>query len=203
MKPSGEKYPLLVDSSGPDDPHSQPDGPGTTEELLPLVYAELRRLAASRMNDEAAGQTLQPTALVHEAFLRLGVGTSWNDRAHFFGAAALAMRRILIERARRKGRVRHGGHLRRVDPGTLDVAWETEPERLLLLDEALSRLEQADADAARLVTLRFFAGVPNAEAAKLLGFSESTAKRTWAYARAFLHREMTADGSRPCADRRK
>jgi RNA polymerase sigma factor (TIGR02999 family) len=177
-----------------DDPHSQSDsGPGTTEELLPLVYAELRKLAASRMNDEQAGQTLQPTALVHEAYLRLGVGTSWNDRAHFFGAAALAMRRILIERARRKGRVRHGGHLQRVDPGILDVAWETEPERLLMLDEALGRLEKADAGAARLVTLRFFAGVPNAEAAKMLGLSESTAKRTWAYARAFLHREMTSE----------
>jgi RNA polymerase sigma factor (TIGR02999 family) len=165
--------------------------------LLPLVYAELRKLAASRMRDEAPGQTLQPTALVHEAFLRLGVGTSWNDRAHFFGAAAQAMRRILIEKARRKGRARHGGHLRRVDPGTLDVAWETEADRLLSLEEALQRLEKADPDAAKLVTLRFFAGVPNTEAAKLLGFSESTAKRIWAYARAFLHRELTAEDARP------
>jgi RNA polymerase sigma factor (TIGR02999 family) len=103
------------------------------------------------------------------------------------------MRRILIEKARRKGRVRHGGQLRRVDVTAIDVAWETEPERLLLLDEALSRLEKADPEAARLVSLRFFAGVPNAEAARLLGFSESTAKRTWAYARAFLHREMMTD----------
>ncbi len=167
--------------------------PGTTEELLPLVYAELRKLAASRMSGEAPGQTLQPTALVHEVFLRLGVGNSWNDRAHFFGAAALAMRRILIEQARRKSRVRHGGHLQRVDAGVLDVAWETEPERLLALEEALVLLEMEDAEAARLVNLRFFAGVPNAEAARLLGLSESKAKRTWAYARAFLHRAMTAE----------
>lgn len=170
--------------------------PGTTEELLPLVYAELRKLAASRMNDEASGQTLQPTALVHEAFLRLGGETSWKDKAHFFGAAAQAMRRILIEKARRRSRVRHGGHLRRVDMGTLDVAAETEPERLLMLNEALSRLEQEDAEAARLVSLRFFAGVPTAEAAKMLGLSESTAKRTWAYARAFLYREMTGEDAR-------
>ncbi len=178
---------------GDDPPSLTGAGPGTTEELLPLVYAELRKLAASRMNGEAPGQTLQPTALVHEAYLRLGVGTSWNDRAHFFGAAAQAMRRILIEKARRKGRVRHGGHLRRVNAATLDVAWETEPDRLLLLDEALSRLEKEDPEAAQLVSLRFFAGVPNAEAARLLGLSESTAKRTWAYARAFLHRAMTAE----------
>ena len=180
-------------SSEPDS-LAQPDPvPGTTEELLPLVYAELRKLAASRMNNEAPGQTLQPTALVHEAYLRLGAGSAWKDKAHFFGAAAQAMRRILIEKARRKGRVRHGGQLRRVDVTAIDVAWETEPERLLLLDEALNKLEKADPEAARLVSLRFFAGVPNAEAARLLGFSESTAKRTWAYARAFLHREMMAE----------
>jgi RNA polymerase sigma factor (TIGR02999 family) len=167
--------------------------PGTTEELLPLVYAELRKLAESRMSQESPGQTLQPTALVHEAYLRLGTDTAWKGKAHFFGAAAQAMRRILIERARRRGRVRHGGHLQRVELSSLDVAWDTEPERLLLLDEALSRLEKEDAEAARLVSLRFFAGVPNAEAARMLGLSESTAKRTWAYARAFLHRALTAE----------
>ena len=171
--------------------------PGTTEELLPLVYAELRKLAECRMSREAPGQTLQPTALVHEAFLRLGADTFWKGKAHFFGAAAQAMRRILIEKARQKTRVRHGGHLRRVDMEVLDVAWDTEPERLLLLDEVLSRLEAADAEAARLVSLRFFAGVPNAEAARLMGLSESTAKRTWAYARAFLHRAMTEEERRP------
>ena len=166
-------------------------GLNTTEELLPVLYAELRKLAASRMADENPGQTLQPTALVHEAYLRLGADATWNSRAHFFGSAALAMRRILIEKARRKSRIRHGGHLRRVDFEKIEVAWETDSEELLYLDEALSRLEQEDGVAARLVSLRFFAGVPNVEAAKLLGLSESTAKRTWAYARAFLHRELT------------
>ena len=164
---------------------------GTSEELLPLLYAELRKLAASRMSGEKPGQTLQPTALVHEAYLRLGSDSIWNDRAHFFGSAAQAMRRILIEKARRKSRIRHGGHLRRVEVEALDVAWETEPEQLLFLDEALGLLEKEDPLAARLVSLRFFAGVPNVEAAKLLGVSESTAKRTWAYARAFLHQAMT------------
>ena len=175
------------------DPRTPDAVPGTTEELLPLVYGELRKLAASRMHREAPGQTLQPTALVHEVFLRLGAGAAWQDTSHFFAAAAQAMRRILIENARRKDRVRHGGHLRRVDIATLDVAWETEPELLLLLDEALSRLEKEDAGAARLVSLRFFAGVPYTEAARLLGVSESTAKRTWAYARAFLLRAMTEE----------
>ena len=163
----------------------------TTEELLPVLYAELRKLAASRMSCEKPGQTLQPTALVHEAFLRLGAESTWSSRGHFFGSAAEAMRRILIENARRKGRIRHGGHLRRVEFEALDVAWETDPEHLLFLDEALSLLEKEDAVAARLVSLRFFAGVPNVEAAKLMGLSESTAKRTWTYARAFLHRAMT------------
>ncbi len=167
--------------------------PGTTEELLPLVYAELRKLAASRMREEAPGQTLQPTALVHEAYLRLGADAAWKSKAHFFGAAAQAMRRILIEKARRKARLRHGGWMQRVNIDILDLAWETEPDRLLRLDEALTKLEGEDAQAARLVSLRFFAGVPSAEAARLLGLSESTAKRTWAYARAFLHRELTED----------
>ena len=167
--------------------------PTTSEELLPLVYAELRMLAASRMQRETPGQTLQPTALVHEAYLRLGTDQTWNSRAHFFGAAALAMRRILIEKARTKGRVKHGGHLRRVDIGTLEVAWETEPERLLMLDAALTRLEGKDSMAAKLVEMRFFAGLPNYEAARMLGLSETTAKRTWAYARAFLHREITKE----------
>ena len=156
-----------------------------------MLYAELRKLAASRMASEGPGQTLQPTALVHEAYLRLGSGSKWNSRAHFFGSAAQAMRRILIENARRKGRVRHGGHLRRVDLENFDVAWEAKPEELLFLDEALSLLEKEDEVAAKLVSLRFFAGMPNIEAAKMLGLSESNAKRTWTYARAFLHREMT------------
>lgn len=163
----------------------------SSEELLPLLYAELRKLASCRMADEQPGQTLQPTALVHEAYLRLGAGSEWNSRAHFFGSAAQAMRRILIEKARRKGRIRHGGHLRRVDLENLDVAWEARPEELQLLDEALTLLEKEDKVAAKLVSLRFFAGMPNVEAAKVLGLSESTAKRTWTYARAFLYRELT------------
>lgn len=167
--------------------------PRAAAQLLPLVYEDLRRLAAHRLAGEGREHTLQPTALVHEVFLRLGAGAAWHDTSHFFAAAAQAMRRILIENARRKDRVRHGGHLRRVDMATLDVAWETEPEILLLLDEALSRLEKEDPGAARLVSLRFFAGVPYTEAARLLGVSESTAKRTWAYARAFLLRAMTEE----------
>lgn len=164
---------------------------GTAEELLPILYAELRKLAASRMAGEQPGQTLQPTALVHEAYLRLGADSDWNSRAHFFGSAARAMRRILIEKARRKGRIRHGGHLRRVELENLNVAWEAKSEDLLSLNEALVLLEKEDEVAAQLVSLRFFAGLPNAEAAALLGLSESTAKRTWVYARAFLHRELT------------
>lgn len=163
----------------------------TAEELLPILYGELRKLAASRMADERPGQTLQPTALVHEAFIRLGAESTWTSKAHFFGSAAQAMRRILIERARRKCRVRHGGHLQRVEFEALDVAWEAKPEEILFLDEALNLLEREDEVAAKLVSLRFFAGMPNVEAAKMLGLSESTAKRTWAYARAFLHRELT------------
>jgi RNA polymerase sigma factor (TIGR02999 family) len=143
----------------------------TSEELLPLLYGELRKLAASRMSCEKPGQTLQPTALVHEAYLSLGADSAWTSKAHFFGSAAQAMRRILIDKARRKGRVRHGGHLRRVEFEALDVAWESGPDDLLDLDEALGLLEKEDAVAARLVSLRFFAGVPNMEAAKLLGLS--------------------------------
>ena len=167
--------------------------PQTSEELLPLLYDELRRLAASQLDREQPGQTLQPTALVHEAWLRLGAETSWNSPAHFFGAAAQAMRRILIDRARAKGCQRRGGGARRVELETLDLAWTSPPEDLLDLDAALTRLEAEDPAAAQLVMLRFFAGVPNAEAARLCEMSESTAKRTWTYARAFLHRELSAN----------
>ena len=167
--------------------------PQTSEKLLPLLYDELRRLAASQLDREQPGQTLQPTALVHEAWLRLGAETSWNSPAHFFGAAAQAMRRILIDRARAKGCQRRGGGARRVELETLDLAWTSPPEDLLDLDAALTRLEAEDPAAAQLVMLRFFAGVPNAEAARLCEMSESTAKRTWTYARAFLHRELSAN----------
>lgn len=169
--------------------------PQTSEELLPLLYAELRKLAASQLDGEQPGQTLQPTALVHEAWLRLGAGTEWNSPGHFFGAAAQAMRRILLDRARAKGRQRRGAGARRVELESLDLAWTAPPDDLLDLDAALTRLEAQDPEAARLVMLRFFAGVPNVEAARLCGISESTAKRTWTYARAFLHRELTGEGT--------
>jgi RNA polymerase sigma factor (TIGR02999 family) len=161
-------------------------------ELLPLVYEELRLLAAQKMSQEPPGQTLQATALVHEAYLRL-VGPeeqNWDSRGHFFAAAAEAMRRILVENARRKKRVKHGGGLKRLDIAKLDVALSTDDETILLVDEALEKFIQVDEMGARLIKLRFFAGLPNIQAAKILGIPERTAKRTWAYARAWLHEEM-------------
>jgi len=165
---------------------------GAAEQLLPLVYDELRKLAAHKMANEIPGQTLQPTALVHEAWLRLvgNEGQQWNSRGHFFGAAAEAMRRILIENARRKRRIKHGGEMRRVDFTSLDVAITSDDEQLLALDEALEKLAQRDELGAQLIKLRFFAGLSNVEAAKLLGIPERTAKRTWAYARAWLFEEL-------------
>lgn len=162
------------------------------EELLPLVYEELRLLAAQRMAQEAAGQTLQPTALVHEAWLKLtgSSGQQWNGRGHFFGAAAEAMRRILIDRARRRNRVRHGHGLQRMDLDQIDVAMATDDETLLRLDEALGRLAAEDPEKARLVELRYFAGLAIPEAAEALGISPATAKRHWAYARAWLFAEL-------------
>ena len=164
------------------------------EQLLPLVYGELRRLAAGRLAREAPGQTLQATALVHEAYLRL-VGAEdpgWNGRGHFFAAAAEAMRRILIERARRNRALRRGGDRVRLD---LDQAAPAAPERsedLLALDEALDRLAIKDARKAELVKLRYFAGLTMEQAAEALGISVATAKRHWAYARAFLYEEIRA-----------
>ena len=164
----------------------------TSEELLPLVYAELRKLAASRMEQEYTSQTLQPTALVHEAWLRLGADQRWNSQGHFFGAAALAMRRILVDRARVRGGQRRGGDYQRVPLESLDLAWTAPDDELLAVNDALTRLEARDPVAARLVMLRFFTGVPNSEAARLLDMSESTAKRLWTYARAFLRRDLGA-----------
>jgi RNA polymerase sigma factor (TIGR02999 family) len=171
---------------------AQAGDPKAAQELLPLVYEELRKLAAHRMANEAAGQTLQPTALVHEAWLRL-VGNEnqkWDGRAHFFGAAAEAMRRILIDRARSKRRLKHGGDLQRVDFTTLDVAILTDDEHLLAVDEALQKLADRDPVSAQLIKLRFFAGLPNIEAARMLGIPERSAKRAWAYARAWLFQEL-------------
>src|ERR1041384_6302606 len=166
--------------------------PRASSQLLPLVYEELRKLAAHKMSNEAPGHTLQPTALVHEVWLRLAGESEqfWNSRGHFFAAAAEAMRRILVENARRKGRVKHGGSLQRIDMTTLDVALTSNDEHLLAVNEALDKLAAHDASGAQLIKLRFFAGLSNVEAAKLLGIPERTAKRTWAYARAWLYEEL-------------
>jgi RNA polymerase sigma factor (TIGR02999 family) len=160
--------------------------------LLPLVYEELRRLATHKMALEAPGNTLQPTALVHEAWLRL-VGApaqDWHSRGHFFMAAAQAMRRILIERARSKSRLKRGGDQHRVPLEELELAEHADSETLLLVEEALQRLAKEDPVKARLVELRFFTGLSNEEAAQVLGVSAPTAKRYWAYARAWLFQEI-------------
>jgi RNA polymerase sigma factor (TIGR02999 family) len=162
------------------------------EKLLPLVYDELRRLAAVRMAQEAPGQTLQPTALVHEAWLRLA-GSShqhWNSRGHFFGAAAEAMRRILVERARKKARVRHGGQLERVDLDHVTVAAQDNDDTILAVHEALEKLAGQSPQKAEVVKLRYFAGMEHAEIAEALGVSEPTARRHWAYARSWLYAEL-------------
>ena len=167
--------------------------PHPAEQLLPLVYDELRRLATDRLAHEKPGQTLQPTALVHEAYLRL-VGADpkqpWDSRGHFFAAAAEAMRRILVEQARRKRRIRHGGGLRRVDLPDAEMVASGEDEEVLLLDEALTRLAAARPQAAKLVQLRFFSGLTVDEAATMLDLSPRTARRLWVFARAWLRRDM-------------
>jgi RNA polymerase sigma factor (TIGR02999 family) len=159
-----------------------------SEELLPLVYDELRRLAAARMAQEAAGQTLQPTALVHEAWLRLvGDGDrTWQNRAHFFGAAAEAMRRILIENARRKSRLKRGGNRQRLNIDDLELAATTPDDKVLLIDEALEKLHVEDPEKARVVVLKFFGGLTNQEVAEGMGVNERTVERHWAYAKAWL-----------------
>ena len=161
--------------------------------MLPLVYDELRRLAAQRLAAERPGHTLQPTALVHEAYVRLvdrEAGRRWNSRGHFFAAAAEAMRRILVEHHRRKASLKRGGGLQRQE--LPDVEWAAPPggEDLLALDEALTQLAQADALAGELVKLRYFAGLSARQAADVLGISERTADRTWAYARAWLLKKL-------------
>jgi RNA polymerase sigma factor (TIGR02999 family) len=163
--------------------------PRAAADLLPLVYDELRKLAAARLSNENPGQTLQATALVHEAYLRLVVGDhpqGWDGRGHFFAAAAEAMRRILIESARRKGRVKRGGGAARVDLDDLVTRPAPPPEDILAVDEAIDRLSAAAPQAARLVKLRFFAGLTGEQAAAALGVSPRTADALWAYARAWL-----------------
>jgi RNA polymerase sigma factor (TIGR02999 family) len=167
--------------------------PQAAERLLPLVYDELRKLAAARLAQERPGQTLQATALVHEAYLRLvdvEQVQHWDSRGHFFAAAAEAMRRILVENARRKGRKKHGGDLNRVVLGESDLATTTSDERLLAIDEALNRLAGDDPQAAELVKLRFFAGFSVSEAAQIIGVSRTCAYEQWAYARAWLRCEV-------------
>jgi RNA polymerase sigma factor (TIGR02999 family) len=165
------------------------------EQLLPLVYDELRRLAAQKLAQEAPGQTLQATALVHEAYLRLvdvKQVQRWDSRGHFFAAAAEAMRRILVESARRKQRLKHGGGRVR-EQGAKDFAGPERPAWLLALDEAVERLAATNPPAAELVKLRYFAGCSNAEAASLLGISPRKANQVWAYARAWLREEIGDD----------
>ena len=167
--------------------------PKAAAQLLPLVYDELRKLAAAKMAQEKPGQTLQATALVHEAWLRL-VGTdelkSWNSRGHFFGAAAEAMRRILVDRARQKARFRHGGELERVDLEHVTIATEDCDDTVLAIHEALEKLALESPQKAEIVKLRYFTGLEHAEIAQALGLAEPTVRRHWAYARSWLYAEL-------------
>jgi RNA polymerase sigma factor (TIGR02999 family) len=174
--------------------------PAAAKELLPLVYDELRKLAASRMAQENPGQTLQATALVHEAYLRLvhDEARTWDSRGHFFAAAAEAMRRILINRARDKGRIKRGGDLQQVDLDKIDIAAEAPADDLLAVDEAMERLTQENPRCAEIVKLRFYAGLTIEDAAAVLGISSRTAKRQWAYARAWLFDALRPDESGNC-----
>ena len=168
------------------------------EELLPLVYEELRKLAAFKMANEAPGQTLQPTALVHEAWIRLtsAQNQQWQNRGHFYAAAAEAMRRILIDNARRKRSLKRGAGAEPIDLDEVDIAAQASAETLLVVNEALNKLGAEDAACAELVKLRFFVGMSNAEAARTLGISERTAKRFWTFARAWLYHEIQTQRQR-------
>jgi RNA polymerase sigma factor (TIGR02999 family) len=177
---------------------AQQGDPHAAGELLPLVYDELRKLAAHKMSSEPPGHTLQPTALVHEVWLRLvrGNDQSFENRRHFFAAAAQAMRRILIERARHRDRARHGGQLQRVDLDAVELAAPLADDDLLALDEALDQLAGFDPTAAELVKLRFFVGVAHAEAARMVGLSRSGADRAWVFARAWLYQQLRGEEAR-------
>jgi RNA polymerase sigma factor (TIGR02999 family) len=180
--------------------------PSAAEQLLPVVYDELRKLAAQKLAQEKPGQTLQPTALVHEAYLRLVMPASgrcaspdaqhWDGRRHFFAAAAEAMRRILIEAARRKARQKRGGERKRVDLNSADLVSRSAPDELLIIDDAINKLAAGDPEAAQLVSLRYFAGLSVEDAAELAGISRSTAYEHWAYARAWLHQELYGEQER-------
>ena len=167
--------------------------PSAAEQLLPLVYDELRKLAAAKLANEKPGQTLQATALVHDAYIRLvdvEKAQHWNSRGHFFGAAAEAMRRIMVENVRRKGRLKHGGAMERVDLEADLLVADSRQLDLLALDEALSRLSEEEPQKAELVTLRFFGGLTMAEAANVLGVSLATAERYWTFAKSWLFEEL-------------
>ncbi len=170
--------------------------PSAADQLLPLVYDELRRLAQQKLAQERPGQTLQPTALVHEAYMRLVDGDptrEWNGRGHFFAVAAEAMRRILIESARRKRRYKHGGDLARVDFNGVDLVTNLPPDELLALNDALEELASQDPAAAELVKIRYFAGLSVEQAGKSLGLSRTTAYRHWTYARAWLFAQLQGE----------
>jgi RNA polymerase sigma factor (TIGR02999 family) len=174
--------------------------PHAAAELLPLVYDELRKLAAQKLAQEKPGQTLDATALVHEAYLRLvdvDKVQQWNRRGHFFAAAAEAMRRILIENARRKGRTKHGGGMERVEIELANLPTRMSCEDLIALDEALEKLQRHDPIKAQLVTLRYFGGMTVEQASEMLNISRVTAHRYWTYARAWLHQEITGSDAPP------
>jgi RNA polymerase sigma factor (TIGR02999 family) len=183
----------LLESAAAGDPRAAAD-------LLPLVYAELRNLAAARLADERPGQTLQATALVHEAYLRL-VGTPdgdrWDHRGHFFAAAAEAMRRILVESARRKRRLRHGGGRKRLDLDAVELAADVADDRLVAVDECLARLAAEEPEVADVVKMRYFVGLTIEQTAQALHISVRTANRHWAYARAWLHQQLGQSGDDP------
>lgn len=173
------------------------DGPGSSEDLLPQVYDELRRLARARLAREGPGLTLQPTALVHEAYLRLagdGVDRRWDRRGHFFAAAAISMRRILVERARRVHRVKHGGGHVQVELDPESPAASADLHEVLAIDEALSELERVDPRKAQVVMLRYFAGLTVEETAEAMALSPATVKNEWAFARVWLHRVLAPLG---------
>ncbi len=171
--------------------------PRAADQLLPLVYEELRRLAAAKLAHEKPGQTLQATALVHEAWMRL-VGSegqkSWNGRGHFFGAAAEAMRRILVDRARQKMSLKRGAGAERISLDGLEIAADADGDTLLVVDDAMARLAMVDPASAEFIKLRFYVGLTNGEAAEALGIPERTARRHWSFARAWLHRDLVRQG---------
>jgi RNA polymerase sigma factor (TIGR02999 family) len=190
--PDTTEHLWVKEESSPRRTVPETQGPKAAEDLLPLVYSELRRLAAAKMASQPPGHTLQATALVHEAYLRLkGSGREgWANRAHFFAASAEAMRQILVESARRKRALRHGGGQERLDIADLPIAIELEDDKILQVDEALELLRREDATKAEVVKLRYFVGLNHGEIAEVLGLSEKTVQRYWAYAKVWLYQHI-------------